>query len=432
MSFVTRRLLLLLLVLAAAVAAAGAATGREAKAALPSGNAVMQWNTIAQNAVIASGAFQNEGLIYMGYAQAAVYDAVTAIQGGYEPYGPAISAPQGASADAAVATAAYETLLYYLPSQVASLSATYAESLATIPAGQAKLDGIAVGHIAAADIVALRTGDKRLPVGFVIAGAPVAKPGVWQRTPPAFAPPQTPWVGSVKPFVLQRPDQFLPKPPPALSSPEWATEFGEMKDWGGDAGSKRSQEQTDIARFWTTNVIRQYNQAFRDLAKSRGLSLLETARLTAMGNVVAADAQIACLNAKFHYWFWRPVTALNATDPGSTDGNRATAEQAGTWAPLIATPNHPEYPAAHGSLTSAMAEVFSYFLNTNAIDLTLTSTVLPSMPTRHFATAADLRAEIVQARMWAGLHFRGSSLAGVRLGRQVARYDLTHAFQPAG
>jgi hypothetical protein len=242
----------------------------------------------------------------------------------------------------------------------------------------------------------------------------------------------------VRPFVLERADQFLPGAPPPLSSRAWARAFAEIKAYGDAAGSARTPEQTDIARFWSTNVITQYNQALRDVAASHGLSLLETARLMAMVNIVGADAQISVMNAKYHYGFWRPVTAIDPTAvstsdggpaPGFADGNRSTVEEI-AWRPLLTTPNHPEYPAAHGSLTSAMAEVFSEFLRTPRIDLTITSTVVPTMPTRHFERASDLRKEIVEARLWGGLHYRFSSLAGLALGQQVARYDLAHAFGP--
>jgi hypothetical protein len=420
-----------------AFAPAGSAT------AAAQNNTVAQWDEIAQNTVIASGAFQNEGLVYMAYVSAAVYDATTSIEGGYEPYGGRIPAPEGASTDAAVIEAAYRTLASYFPAprpaDAPDLETLHIHALAALPEGQAKNAGIAVGAAAANEMIGLRRGDGRVtPIGTSSPFSPTPRPGVWRRTPPAFAPPQTPWVGAVRPFVLGSGDQFLPAPPLPLSSRAWAGAFAEIKAEGGSASNVRTSEQTDIARFWSTNVIGQYNQALRDLAAGRGLGLLETARLMAMVNIVGADAQISVMNAKYHYAFWRPVTAIDpgavsASDggpvPGFTDGNRSTVEETG-WRPLLTTPNHPEYPAAHGSLTSAMAEVFSEFLGTRRIELTLTSTVVPTMPTRYFEHARDLRKEIVEARLWGGLHYRFSSLAGVALGRDVARYDLDHAFGP--
>lgn len=410
-------------------------------------NIVAQWNKIAEDTVVGSGAFQNEGLVYMAYTAAAVYDAVVAIEGGYEPYGPAITSPAGASSDAAVVEAAYETLLHSFPGSAAALGASYATSLGAIANGQAKTDGLAVGHVAALAIIAMRTGDGRLtPIGTTSA-FPVLPPGpgVWRLTPPAYAAPQTPWVATVTPFIVPSADRYLPDPPPALTSQEWVDQFNEIKLYGQDSSTARTPEQTAIARFWTANVIRQYNRLVRDIADARSLGLLQTARLAAMVNVVGADAQISVMYAKYHYLFWRPVTAIDPTSvklagdgfgpvPGSSDGNAATIEVAG-WRPLIPTPNHPEYPAAHGSLTSAMAEVIGDFLGTNWIDVDIhgfspTGSGGNLDAVRHFDRVNDLRAEIIDARLWAGVHYRGSGVAGVNLGRSVAKYDLRWAFQP--
>jgi hypothetical protein len=439
--------------------AASAATTRNASAALPPGNAVVQWNTIAEDTVVGSGPFQGEGFIYMAYASAAVYDAVVAIEGGYTPYGPARSAPQGASEDAAVVEAAYRTLWAYFPPSSCNpasppaayafclgirprLDEFYAEALSLIPEGQAKTDGKTVGQQAANDIIALRSGDNRMtPIG-ATSSFPTLPPGsgVWRLTPP-FAAPQTPWLGNVRRFLLHSVDQFLPDPPPSVQSDEWAEAFNQIKAYGPAIGSARSDEETAVAWFWSANVVRQYNRVGRDIA-ARGLDLRETARLMAMVNLVGADALMSVLYAKYHYLFWRPVTAIDPTAvtadgfgpvPGYDDGNPATIEQAG-WRPLLTTPNHPEYPAAHGGITSAMTEVFDTFLGTNQIDLEIHG-FDPAGPAgnlnaaRHFDMPNDLRHEIIDARLWAGLHYHFSSVAGVVLGRKVGRYGLRHAFQ---
>jgi hypothetical protein len=426
------RRVLLALVTAAVLLAFAGETASPAVAELPPGDAAQQWNAIAQEAVVTTpGMFQNEAFLYMSYVQAAVYDAVTSIHGGYEPYGHKLAAPAGASDDAAAVEAAYRTLIHYLPAKTATLDPLYQEALGRITDGAAKADGIGVGDAAAAEIIELRDGDGRQPVGTLTSYTPPDSAGLafWEPTPPAFLPPQTPWLAEVRPFVITSADRFLPEPPPALDSQQWVDEYYEIKLWGRATGSPRTQEQTDIARFWSTNVIRQYNTGFRDLAASHGLSLLETARLLAMGNIVGADTQIACWDAKYRYGFWRPVTAI--ATPGRDDDNQATAKDP-TWTPTLVTPNHPEYPAAHGCLTSAMAEVFSGILDTDRIDVTLSSTTVPTMPTRHFERANDLRAEIIDARLWGGLHYRDSSVKGVTLGRKVAHYVLRHAFLPTG
>ncbi len=435
------------------IALALLALASPASATLPPGNTVEQWNKIAEDTVVGSGAFQSEGLIYMAYASAGVYDAVVAIDGGFEPYGPPITAPPGASVDCAVVEAAYRTLRYYFssfPGLVANLDAYYAEALSNF--GGCTADGgtgTAVGLRAANDIIALRTGDGRMtPIG-VTSSFPTLPPGpaVWRLTPATFLPPQTPWVGDVQPFILQSVDQFLPDPPPSLQSLEWVDAFAQIKAYGAANSSVRSAEQTAVAKFWSANVIRQYNWVARDITDARGLGLLETARLAAMVNVVGADAAMSGLHAKYHYLFWRPVTAVNGSldptavtndgfgpVPGYDDANPATVEQAG-WRPLLTTPNHPEYPAAHGYVTSAMAEVFSTFLGTNQIDLDIHGFDPAGPPgnlnaVRHFDTPNDLRDEIIHARLWAGLHYHFSGVAGVVLGRQVANFDLMHAFQP--
>jgi VCPO second helical-bundle domain len=445
---------------AVALAVAGAAgTSRDATAALPPGNTIQQWNKIAEDTVVGSGTFQSEGLIYMAYVSAAVYDAVVAIEGGFEPYGPAITAPAGASVDAAVVEAAYRTLWAYFPPESCNpalpqmvyeyclgvrprLAGFYAEALAAIPPGQAKTDGQAVGLQAANDIIALRSGDGRMTPIAVTSPFPTLPPGpgVWRLTPP-FAAPQAPWVGNVHRFVLQSVGQFLPDPPPSLQSDEWVEAFNRIKAYGAATGSVRNDEQTRIAKFWSANVVRQYNRVGRELGS--GPNLLKAARILAMVNLVGADSLMSTLYAKYHYLLWRPVTAIDPSDvtadgfgpvPGYDDGNSLTVEQTG-WLPLLTTPNHPEYPAAHGAITSAMAEVFSTFLGTNEINVDIHG-FDPAGPqgnldaVRHFNMPNDLRHEIIDARLWAGLHYHFSGVAGVVLGRNVANYDLRHAFRP--
>jgi vanadium-dependent haloperoxidase-like protein len=416
-----------------------------AAATLPSGNTVQQWNTIAENTVVGSGAFQAEGFVYMAYVSAAVYDAVVSTEGGYEPYGSAIAADSGASTDAAAVEAAYRTLVYYFPGQAATLNSFYMEALALIPDGAPKTGGLAAGLAAATNIISLRTDDGRLtPIGVTSSFSTLpSAPGVWRLTPSAFAAPQTPWLGDMRPFILLNADQFLPDPPPSLQSSEWVEAFNQIKLYGEASGSARTSEQTAIARFWSANVVRQYNRVVRDIADWRGLGLLQTARLAAMVNTIGADALISCLFAKYHYLFWRPVTAIDPTAvmadglgpvPGFDDGNPATAEQLG-WRPLLVTPNHPEYPAAHGTITSAMAEVLSSFLGTQRFNLDIhgfdaTGLAGNLNAVRRFEMANDLRNEIIYARFWGGLHYHFSSVAGVVLGRNVAKYDLRHAFRP--
>jgi PAP2 superfamily len=433
--------LLLLAAAALAVAAAGARTARPAALTLPPGNTVEQWNKIAEDTVVGSGAFQNEGFQYMAYESTAVYDAVVSLAPRYKPLQPGFRVWRGASPDAAVVEAAYRTLLHYIPSAGAALGAYYTDALAAIPNGAAKLAGQKIGAVAAAQVIRARTGDGLQPVASTSTFPTLAPgPGVWRLTPP-YAAPQTPWVGDMKPFILQSATQFMPGPPPALSSAEWAAAVNEIKTIGGAASTVRTADETNIAKFYTANVIRQYNIAARAVTDARKLNLADTARLDAMVNVVAADTGITVMHAKYHYLLWRPVTAIDPTSvtndgfgstPGFDDGNSSTTEVPG-WRPLLATPNHPEYPCAHCSLTSAMAQVFSSFLGTDQINLDMhgfdPAGIAGNLTAvRHFGTTTDLRTEVANARMWGGLHYRFSTVAGLALGQNVATYDLAHAF----
>jgi hypothetical protein len=418
-----------------------------AVSAVPAGNVVEQWNKIAEDTVVGSGAFQGESLIYMAYVSAAVYDATVAINGKYAPLGPPITAHGGSSTEAAVIEAAYDTLIYYFASQAGKLDPLYTAALAQIPDGNAKSYGQQVGAAAAASIIALRTGDGRLTP--IAASSPFPTktpgPGVWRLTPPAYAAPQTPWVGNVKPFVLNSAGQFLPDPPPRLASDEWSDALQYVQAYGALNSSVRTAGQTAIAWFWTANIVRQYNRIVRDIADARGLDLSDTARVAAMVNVIGADAGIAMFHAKYHYLLWRPVTAIDPTsvkpggdgfgpEPGYSDGNSDTIEQPG-WRPLIVTPNHPEYPSAHTSFTSAVVAVLSRFLGTQRIDIDVHGFDPAGLAgnlnaVQHFTRAADLLEQVSNARAWGGLHYQFSLVAGQRLGREVAEYDLRHAFKP--
>jgi hypothetical protein len=417
-------------VVGAVVAAVILGAGSPSAAANLSPKAVLDWNQTAVSTVRSATPpkFQPEGLIYMSYVQAAVYDAVTKIEGRYAPYhdfaiDPSVVAD--AAPDAAVAAAAYTTLVYYFPAQAAALTATYDPYLAGL-ADEGKGEGIEVGQAAANDLINLRMTDGRNAPFDPSLGLGPLEAGVWQVVPPATSA-QTPWLANMTPFILESSSQFRADPPPALSSPEYAEQLNEVKAYGALNSTVRSPEQTAVAYFWHGNVINQYNQAFRDLAGEHGFDLVDAARALAMGNLVGSDALIGCFESKYRYSFWRPYTAIRNAD---IDGNPATAPDA-TWLPLVNTPNHPEYPSAHGCLTGAEAEVFSALLGTNHINVEIwggTNGGTTLTTSRRFEKVNDLDREIVDARVWIGFHYRGSVVAGVVLGRKVAKYDLNHAF----
>jgi hypothetical protein len=429
--------LVVTIVTALAVAAGGGgAQPSRARAARISPQAAIDWNLIAVTTVRAAtpAKFQIEGTLYMSYVQAAVYDAVTAIKGRYVPYRPLGVKVPGASPRAAVAAAAYTTLSYYFPAQAASLTATYTDylnnNLAVLSAA-AKQAGVAVGAAAAADLTASRWGDGRdAPVGtpFGVAPQPV---GTWVFAPPPSAQSaQTPWVAGVRPFILESGSQFRAPAPPALSSPEYAQAFNEVKTLGSATSTVRTADQTAIGQFWNANVIDQYNQVFRQVATQHNFDLVDAVRLFAMGTMVASDAGITCMDSKYHYLLWRPVTAIRNADK---DGNAAT-DASTTWSPLLTTPNHPEYPSAHGCVTAAVTDVLAAALKTTAINIDVpgaTGGGTALTTTRHFDTSTALLDNVANARIWAGLHYRFATTAGVEIGHQVSKYDLQHAFLKA-
>jgi hypothetical protein len=380
---------------------------------------VLDWNATAVATVVAAGKSQPEAGLYVGLTQAAVYDAVIAIEGGFDPYLIVPGVPPGSSAEAAAAAAAYGVLVGFFPAQKGMLDLAYAASLAGIADGTAEDRGVLVGQQVATGLIAARIDDGRdASVPF----APVPGPGVWQPTPPAFLPALHPWLGAMKPLLLDNASQFRPDEPPSLDSGRYARDFEETRLYGALNGSLRTPEQTETALFWTEHAPQQYNRAVRTFVSSRGLNLREAARALGMGSTVMADALIACFDAKNIYAFWRPVTAIPA---GETDGNeRTTADPA--WQALRPTPNHPEYPSAHNCLTGAMGEALSETSGSHLIDLDVSSTVTGT--TRHYRHLDDLERDIVDARVYVGFHWRTSDEVGFRLGSEVARWAAHHYF----
>lgn len=403
-------------------------------------NAVGCWNAIAVQATRIATPYQPQGLLYMGYIQAAVYDAVTTIDGRYAPYRrfptPAGVHAASASPDAAAAAATYTMLtssfLGFPATAQAGLSTTYSDYINALGGvGTAAVaHGIVIGQAAASDLIAARTGDRDESITFT--PGPLT-PGGWTfAPPPSLQSAQTPWMAVMKPFMLYSPSQFRVKPPPALSSRQWAKEFNETKAYGAVDSSVRSPQQTAVAKFWNAFAVNQSNQAFQDVAIAHGMDLVRAARLLAMGDLVESDAAIACWDSKYHYLFWRPIMAIRNAE---IDGNPGTQPDPG-WTPLLTTPNHPEYPAAHTCVTGAEAEMYAVVLGTNRIDVNIRGSAdgTPNNWTviHTFETVNDLDREVANARVWAGLHYRGSALAGLELGRQVARFALRRYFLPVG
>ena len=401
------------------------------KAAFESPDAVLTWNTYAVNAVRASSPskFQTEGLVYMSYVQAAVYDAVTKLEGRYEPYHDfTATVVPGASVEAAVAAATRTTLDYYLPDQAGAVDTEYTNYLPTLSGDIA--DGVAIGVAAANDIISLRSSDGRNAPTPVYGTIGPVLPGQWQlQTPGQTA--QTPWIATMKPFLLERPSQFRAEPPPALDSHQYAKDLNETEAYGAINSTVRTPAETATAYFYNANVINQYNQTMQNLVSERTLDLVDAAHLLAMGNLVTTDAGIACFDSKYFYLAWRPITAIRNAN---LDGNPETTADP-TWTPLVTTPNHPEYPSAHGCLTSAFTDAIAAALHTQHIDVTIpgaTNGGTTLTTTRHYNTVADVQHEIVDARVWIGFHFRNSVNQGENLGNNVANWTLSRNFQADG
>jgi hypothetical protein len=365
--------------------------------------------------------FQPEGLVYMAYAQAAVYDAVMKITHRYELYHHFSVGAGNASPEAAVISASYHTLAFYLPDQHDVLTAEYNASIAALPAGKERSRGIDVGAAAAADIEQLRAGDGRnAPISDACPQPTIPlTPGVW--TCPANQFEVVPWIANMKPFLLNSSSQFRAPAPPALDSALYAADFSEVKAYGEVGSSVRSSAQTATAYFWNANAILQYNATLRGVALQHNLDLVDTVRLLAMGGLVSADAGIACFDSKYHYMFWRPITAIR------DDGNLADA----SWTPLLTTPNHPEYPSAHGCLTSAVDGVLVNFLGTTNLNVTIPGAqngAVTLSTQRTYATQQELDVELVNARVWIGFHFRNSVHAGDNIGHSVADWGAQRFF----
>ncbi|MBA3288979.1 MAG: vanadium-dependent haloperoxidase [Acidimicrobiia bacterium] len=324
-----------------------------------------------------------------------MYDSVIAVKGGYEPFAVDVDAPWDASAAAAVAAAAHRVLAHHLEAQAATiLDPAYEASLATIPNGFAKRLGVAVGEHVAARLIARRADDGfRAPVTYTPPEPPI--PGVWIPTAPT--PPIGAYLGLMEPFSLRAPNQFRPDGPPALPTRQWAREYNEVQAIGSITSTTRTADQTLAARFWAEPPVQQARGSFRRFVDDHDLDIVEASRFMAMVSVTYADALIACFDAKYHYAYWRPVTAIHA---GDTDGNAATIADP-AWSPLLAgTPNHPEYPSAHSCITPTAGRVIARFLGTRRIDFTVPS--LTGLGDRHFTRPRDLTYEVGNARIWGG------------------------------
>jgi hypothetical protein len=385
------------------------AIGPATTSAAPGENAVIHWSGVAANAIVVGRAPASSSVLG-GMVHGAMYDAVAAVEGGLEPFATGVTAPPGASADAAVAQAARDVLVARVPSQTAAVQAAYDTYLASIPEGSAKDAGKAVGAAAAAGMLAMRTGDHFDDVVPYV--QPPVGPGVFE--PIAPTKPVGTELPFVRPFTHESPSDYRPGGPVELTSRRYARDLAEVQSIGRATSIVRTPFQTETARFHTEQTFFQFNRTLRNLANARDLDLRESARLLGYVNVATADTMLACWEAKYHYMFWRPNHAIARAD---TDGNPATFPETG-WLPFIVG-NHPEYPSGHGCYTAAVTESLRNYFGTKRLQLPVLSTVTGTA--RTYGNLDELVADVVDARVWGGLHYRSTMTKTARHFPRIAR-----------
>jgi hypothetical protein len=431
----------LLAAISGAASAPATGSGPSASSTEADAKIVSEWNAIAQTETVLLRPTAHGQMRGIAMVQGAVYDAVNALDRTRQPYlldldeVRARSGSQGAAA----ATAAYRVLLAItLEARHTGLATAYAATLATIPGGPAKRRGVIAGTAAADAMLAARTND-----GFMAPFTPVigTDSGDWRPlgwpTTPAFDPDG--WVGNLKTFAIRSPSQFRTKGPNALTSAVYARDFAEVKELGALKSSTRTADQTAAAVFWQFAPIALWNPLARELAARFELAAADQARLYALVNLAGTDAAIGCWNDKYHWNFWRPRAAIREAD---TDGNAATIAgpsweslfaSATATTPPLGTPPFPDHPSGHGCLSGAVLQTMADFFGKDKVAFTVVSgrslNGVPISP-RRFERFSEARTEIINARIWGGIHFRSADVQGAVLGRKVAKYVRKNYFRP--
>jgi hypothetical protein len=402
--------------------------------AVSSADAVIDWNGYAQTAIFSTGPTAHASTLSFAMVHGAVYDAVNAIDHRYQPYLRVPRASRHASQDAAAATAAFRVLAALHPDQLPTLQDRYDASLGAIADGRAKRRGIAAGEAAAAAMLAAREHDGRLPAGTPYPFPLGTAAGEWRVSPPLTAVDPAWWVGNVRPFLIGRGDRFRTSGPNPLASKAYARDLNEVKRIGAFDSPVRTADQTTAAIFWQAQPMMLYSGVMRDLSARYRLSTAGNARLFGMVTLAAADGAISCWNDKYHWRFWRPIDAIRLA---GSDGNPLTTGDP-TWRPLfdpatpatppLATPSFPDHPSGHSCVTSSVAHALQDFFGKDKIAFDVASPRFPGQP-RHFRRFSDLLQEIVDARVWGGIHFRAADEQGAGIGRKVAGWERRHYFR---
>jgi hypothetical protein len=384
------------------------------------GNVITDWDEKAVS-IVQTGtvpppptAFRTIALLHV-----AMFDAVNSIEPRYKPYKIQLPAAPDTSKEAAAAAVAGEVLIKLAPDAAADIQSALTSYLATLPDGEGKSKGVELGQKVAAQILETRANDgASAPDAY----RPKTKPGVYIPTPITVGS-QFP---NVTPFAMTSPSQFRPKPPPSLRSEQWTRDYNEIKDLGEKNSIRRTARQTEDARFWLLVGPRSTHSLPRQVAVASNMGVLDSARFMALVSIATMDAMIAVFDAKYKYEFWRPITAIRNCD---IDGNPAT-ERVATWQPIDMTPMHPEYPCAHCITSSAIAAVIETVLGTEEIpEVALTSPYAPGVTHRF----TDLRAyteEVANARIYAGFHYRSSTIVGREMGQKIGDWAVKSVMQP--
>jgi hypothetical protein len=387
---------------------------------------VQDWNTIMLSTVAAQSPFAQARSAAI--TQLAVFEAVNACSGAYRPYLGSITAPPGASAEAAAVAAAHKILTTYFfqdPKVTATLDAAYQTSLLAIPDGPSKTDGIGVGVAAANAMIALRANDGSTPLQTFIPTS--TDPGVWQPTPPGLGPGLFYNWRNVTPFAIESSDQFRLGPPPALTSERYRRDYDEVKTVGELNSTARPQDRADVARFYAAaSPVAVWNSAAQQVTVEKFMSLSAKARAFALLNMAASDALVAIFETKYFYVFWRPVTAIRA---GDVDGNPKTDADPG-WLPFITTPSFPSYASAHAAGSGAAAKVLELIFGSGGHTITLTYPTVPGVILQ-YTSFRQITDDIDDARVFGGIHFRFDQEEGGKLGRRVGRYVIKHQLRRA-
>jgi len=384
-----------------------------------SADVITDWNEKAVAFVIKQRLLPPQAERVIASVHLAMFDAVNSIEPRYRPYRLAVITTKDASPEAAAAVAAGMVLAGLHPNDTEEVNTLMAAYLAAIPSSEAKSNGIKVGQEVAAKIVAERKADgASAPDAY----RPKTKPGVYVPTPITAS---SMWP-NVKPFAMQSPSQFRPQPPIPLKGKEWATDYNEIKSLGGKASSKRTARQTEDAQFWLITGPASYYPIARQLVAAKAMNVLDSARFMALASAAVADSFIAVFDAKYHYDFWRPITAIRN---GDIDDNAATELEA-TWQPIDNTPMHPEYPCAHCISSAGIATVIEAVLGSPDIpEVTMTSPTAPGV-THRWSNVWAYADEVSMARIHAGFHYRFSTRVGQDMGRKVGRHVMQNLMQP--